>query len=199
MSIEHSVIKNGAIYFVEISHDEGATNPAAGNTGECVIYSLGRNHKNFNPEKIEEIMTTFQHKDNKPYVMLSYHEHGTGVWSVSGEGPSCEFDSVQKAGLFYAGQDFVDMTANENPSFFNLALLSFARCVCKDYSAWCNGETYLFSIHKAAYDFEIDIDFDEYEDQGLLEAVDGSNNYYSHHEAYQAAISRLQAILDEVS
>jgi len=159
------------VFFVVIENDDSGENPASGENDECVIHSLGTRHTNHNPHKIESIIKKYKGAKRKPYVMLSYYEHGNCVWSIRGEGPKCEFDSVDTAGLFYAGKVFIKENSKVSDEEFNAKLMDYARQTCTEYTAWCNGSIYKYTIYKARYDKEIDTDFFEYQDQDLLEEM----------------------------
>ncbi len=65
--------------------------------------------------------------------LLSYFEHGNCLWSLSGEGIPCQWDTVNSAGILIAP------TAHE-------ANTDTARAILKEYTDWCNGESYWYSI-----------------------------------------------------
>lgn len=78
--------------------------------------------------------------DNGLAHFLSYYEHGQCLWSLSGEGSSCPFDSVRFAGLLVwegdpdnIGGDTSDKTKD-------------ARSFINRYTLWCNGEIYGFTM-----------------------------------------------------
>lgn len=72
---------------------------------------------------------------------LSYYEHGDGMFSLRGEGPQCQFDSVGFAGfLIWEGKptDMGHRTREERADY--------ARRFLEGYNAWANGHVYGFVL-----------------------------------------------------
>jgi hypothetical protein len=67
--------------------------------------------------------------------VLSYHEHGSCVWSLMGEGPQCQWDTVQFAGIYWVP---TDVPQDERRTYAKAAL--------REYTDWCNGACYGYSI-----------------------------------------------------
>jgi len=75
--------------------------------------------------------------------VLSYFEHGGCVWSLMGEGPQCQWDSVRVAGLLYwdgkpkdVGKDYAERRKS-------------AIGFLEQYTEWANGECYYYVIEDA--------------------------------------------------
>lgn len=64
---------------------------------------------------------------------LAYYEHGLCRWSLSGEGPRCNFDTVDCAGVVYYDGDPKDLPAGYE------AREKDARAFLERYTDWCNG------------------------------------------------------------
>jgi hypothetical protein len=75
---------------------------------------------------------------------LSYYEHGLCKWSLRGEGPQCRWDSVNTAGLLIWTGLPGDMGAK---TYQDRA--TDARNFLDEYTDWCNGNCYWFSLEDA--------------------------------------------------
>jgi hypothetical protein len=75
---------------------------------------------------------------------LSYYEHGLCKWSLRGEGPQCRWDSVDIAGLLIWTGKPTDIGAL---SYDDRA--TDARNFLEEYTDWCNGNCYWFSLESA--------------------------------------------------
>lgn len=117
------------ILFATLEHDGDAQNPC--DDGNFTVYSLGRNHLNsIGLERANELLE----EHGKRAFRLSYFEHGSCVWSLQGQGPQCEFDSVSFAGvLVIEGDDDFDFE-------------SYAKSALEEYTSWCNGDVYGYTI-----------------------------------------------------
>ena len=72
---------------------------------------------------------------------LSYYEHGLCRWSLRGEGSQCRWDSVDIAGLLIWTGKPSDMGAR---TYEDRA--KDARNFLEEYTDWCNGNCYWFSL-----------------------------------------------------
>ena len=72
---------------------------------------------------------------------LSYYEHGLCRWSLRGEGPQCRWDSVDIAGLLlWTGKPAaLGAKSHENRA-------QDTRHFLEEYTDWCNGNCYWFSL-----------------------------------------------------
>lgn len=92
---------------------------------------------------------------------LSYFEHGECVWSLSGEGPQCRWDSTQFAGLLVWDQDAGDL----GPESYEDRKKDAAAFI-KRYTQWCNGEIYGYTVeavkdcHACGKEEDAKVDFD---------------------------------------
>jgi len=75
---------------------------------------------------------------------LSYYEHGLCTWSLRGEGPQCRWDSVDIAGLLIWTGRPTDMGAK---TYEDRRI--DARNLLEEYTDWCNGNCYWFSVEGA--------------------------------------------------
>lgn len=115
--------------------------------------------------------------------ILSYFEHGDGCWSLRGEGPQCQFDSTQIAGLLvwegkpkdcsFCKEEFLKQLEapghQYDKAWFSRdykTRASAARSFLKNYSDWANGHCYQYSIKE--YD-------EETEEEG--EDIDSCSGY----------------------
>jgi len=125
---------------VEIWHDQDAPNPMD-NDGSWKLYSFSTRHVNFkHPDEFRGIGFTRKLQVGTAFL-LSYYEHGNCVWSLRNEGPQCQWDSVRTAGI---------LVWEESPSNMGAKTLEErakdARAFLKDYTAYCNGECYGYTI-----------------------------------------------------
>lgn len=132
---------NGKTAIIEILHDDSPENPLTAMDGIGLIYSRSNRHSNFNPEAIQKIKKT-----RKYYVMLDYYEHGNSVWSVTGEGPQCEWDSVRFAGCWIPDSCLLNELKRVPMVERQEKVKEWARQACETYNQWCNGEVYGYSV-----------------------------------------------------
>lgn len=72
---------------------------------------------------------------------LSYYEHGLCKWSLPGQGPQCEWDSVDIAGLLIWTGKPIGMGAKTYEG-----RTTDARNFLEHYTEWCNGNCYWFTL-----------------------------------------------------
>lgn len=82
-----------------------------------------------------------------PYtVMLDCYEHGGQVWSVTGSGPQCLFDTARGAGVWVPDQclreELDSIKTNEGIDVARSKAVEFARQALGSYNAWLAGECY---------------------------------------------------------
>lgn len=133
---------------ITVASDPDLENPAEFD-GSWTPYSFGRQHASYkDPEALG--LSLDRDEDGKPKIMnpglrrklkvglaffLAYYEHGGCVWSLTGEGPQCRWDSVRIAGLLVWEHKPGDMGA-KTPE----ARAKDARAFLESYNAWSNGE-----------------------------------------------------------
>jgi hypothetical protein len=82
-----------------------------------------------------------------PYtVMLDCYEHGGQVWSVTGSGPQCLFDTARGAGVWVPDQclreELDSIKTNEGIDAARTKVVEFARQALGSYNAWLAGDCY---------------------------------------------------------
>jgi hypothetical protein len=77
---------------------------------------------------------------------LSYYEHSLCRWSLRGEGPQCRWDSVNMAGLLI----WTGMPAAMGAKTYEDRAMD-ARSFLEEYTEWCNGNCYWFSLEAAEW------------------------------------------------
>ena len=82
-----------------------------------------------------------------PYtVMLDCYEHGGQVWSVTGSGPQCLFDTARGAGVWVPDQclreELDSIKTNEGLDAARTKAVEFARQALGSYNAWLAGDCY---------------------------------------------------------
>lgn len=73
--------------------------------------------------------------------LLSYFEHGQCQWSLAGEGPQCRWDSVTFAGILVWEEEESALGPKTKKD-----REKDARAFISNYTAWCNGYVYGFTI-----------------------------------------------------
>jgi len=82
-----------------------------------------------------------------PYtVMLDCYEHGGQVWSVTGSGQQCLFDTARGAGVWVPDQclreELDSIKTNEGLDAARTKAIEFARQALGSYNAWLAGDCY---------------------------------------------------------
>jgi len=82
-----------------------------------------------------------------PYtVMLDCYEHGGQVWSVTGSGPQCLFDTARGTGIWVPDQclreELDSIKTNEGLDAARTKAVEFARQALESYNAWLAGDCY---------------------------------------------------------
>ena len=82
-----------------------------------------------------------------PYtVMLDCYEHGGQVWSVTGSGPQCLFDTARGAGVWVPDQclreELDSIKTNEGIDLARSKAVEFARQALGSYNAWLASDCY---------------------------------------------------------
>lgn len=164
----HQIItRNGKEYilFVRIDNDDSPENPLEEGRSNGYIYSLGRRHCNFNPDAVEDAV-----KNNPDHVKLSYFEHGQCRWSVQGDsrpGEEFQWDGVRFAGVWVPDKDAlanIDFKGTDPaPEARRKRIIEYAKGVCEEYTQWCNGEVYGYTV--ALYQLQRDEDGDPIEER----------------------------------
>jgi len=83
----------------------------------------------------------------EPYtVMLDCYEHGGQVWSVTGSGQQCLFDTARGAGVWVPDQclreELDSIKTNEGIDAARTKAVEFARQALGSYNAWLAGDCY---------------------------------------------------------
>ena len=135
-------------YVVRIAHDQDTESPAEFDS-QWRVYSFGRRHVNyrhpgdfFDGNGCPKLWLRNKLRTGLAHV-LSYFEHGVGIWSLRGTGPQCRWDSVDVAGVAvwehppsYLGGKTPDERAADCAAFLG------------EYNDWCNGHCYYYTIDK---------------------------------------------------
>lgn len=81
---------------------------------------------------------------NKYAVQLDVYSHGCFIYSISGEGVQCQFDTAKGGAVWVPNDDLVVHLESMNNGFGALVedLHEICRGCLQDYNAWNNGETY---------------------------------------------------------
>lgn len=128
------------ILFVSSDPDENPSNPLENVDGVGTIRSFGRKHRN--PMSVGEALDLM--KEDADVVPLSYHEHGTCVWSVADGVPTDDFDSVGFAGVWIPDEsvrESVPKDAREGDAR-RAWFREQAKQACTMYTFYCNGDVH---------------------------------------------------------
>lgn len=133
---------------VRIEHDSDTESPAE--YGGWVLHSFSRRHRSFtDPDTLGLGSIGFRRKlACGTAFLLSYYEHGNCQWALRGCGVSCPWDSVDVAGVLIWSDKPRDLAKD-----FDTRRKS-AESFLSEYTDWCNGACYYFSITE--YDDEGD-------------------------------------------
>ncbi|TRZ50074.1 MAG: hypothetical protein D4S01_07385 [Dehalococcoidia bacterium] len=173
------------IMFVSVRMDASADDPTGMDEGMGTFHSLSHRHSTFNKECARLLQPPDVERDDNPFdedgeliygetdaVPLSYFEHGNCVWSVIGEGPRCQFDSVHFAGVWEPSSMHVEyadeakLTGKERFKY----MCDIARSACKTWTDWCNGFVYVIdAVLYVLRDDESDDESDYGDRTNLLE------------------------------
>lgn len=122
---------------ITLGHDSDVENPLEWT--DWKLYSFNRRHINFrHPDEFFPPGIGLRRKlDAGTAFVLSYYGHGNCVWSLQGEGPKCPWDTTRTAGiLIWEGK----------PKRIGADRREAARNILKEYTLWCNGECYYYTI-----------------------------------------------------
>lgn len=131
---------------ITIGHDHDVESPCD-NDGAWKLYSFNRRHNSFkHPDHFfTENRKPKSFLGNKMRVglafVLGYYEHGLCEWALSGEQQPCDWDSVNVAGVLV----WEEKASNMGPKTKEDRAKD-ARAFLEEYTAWCNGECYWYSI-----------------------------------------------------
>lgn len=79
-------------------------------------------------------------------VILDVFEHGGIMFSVSGYGPQCQWDTTIGGAIWVPDDVAHDcIMTSEDPRPKHELAREYAEQACKAYTAWCNGQTYVVS------------------------------------------------------
>lgn len=142
---------------VHVGYDDDTESPSDREAGWGFrLISFGRRHVNHeDPSKFfgdngRPVLWLRNKLKAKTAFFLSYYEHGLCRWPLSGEGPHCQWDSVDVAGLLLWEGKAKDLHPLPQPR------VAAARAFLEEYTDWCNGECYWYSIEDADTGEEVD-------------------------------------------
>ena len=125
---------------IRIFYDVCATSP--NEWGGWKLHSFNRRHRSFkDPSFLQDTNGNLQIGWRRKFAVgtafiLSYYEHSGCFWTLTGEGPSCLFDSVATAGcLEWIGPGKLPSGYAEREKC--------ARAFLKTYTAWANGHVFV--------------------------------------------------------
>jgi len=137
---------------ITIEHDIDTENPADYDHEWKPISFVSKfiNHEDpeqyikFEDGKIVPATKELKEKFEKGFAyLLDYYEHGLGLWSIHGHGPSCEWDNSSVAGILVWNHKDEDMGADTPETRMEDAKRFLSR-----YSDWCNGTCHYFEVHE---------------------------------------------------
>ena len=128
-----------------IDYDPDVERPDCGYQGWMPV-SFGRRHSNFeHPDNFclnKRVNLGLRRKVQVGLAFwLSYYEQGLCAWFLRGEGPQCRWDSVYVAGILIWTGKPSDLGAKTYED-----RMQDARNFLEEYTDWCNGNCYWFSL-----------------------------------------------------
>lgn len=156
---------------INLWHDDMADDPTEYDGWK--VHSFGRrHHNNVKPEDVgfeydydKECHVPdadLQAKlDSGLAFMLDYYEHGQCMWSLSGEGPQCRWDTARFAGIMVWEQGESDLGPVEPDE-----RRADAKRTIERYTEWCNGSVFGYTVEavqkccECGADKDADVDFD---------------------------------------
>lgn len=174
---------NQITYIMNFHHSDCADDPS-----DCGIYeffSFNSRHVNF---KHPNEFGLCPGKNGDPYFsiakfrnlykrgliyILSCYQHSGIVWSMKGEGPQCQFDTAQVAGL-------ICLNETEHKRLRLKRREEIARSYLKEYNQYINGEVYGFTIEE-----KIDEDGEE------TKFIDSCGGYYDAEQMIEDAFESI--------
>lgn len=160
------------IIFKEVVADEEPLHPLNDCDGMGKILSFCTRHSAFDKEAIEKEM------GNKDKVMLSYFEHGLCLWGVAGTmngTPDFEWDGVEHAGLWIPDNVLLDEAKELKGKERQEKMREWAAQACEEFTAYCNGNYYLFVVQVFKVRKEGENIFDKRSDYRFDEEVSGDS------------------------
>ena len=132
-----------------LGYDQDTEDPSE--YGGWKLYSFSRRHSNFqdpdnffiesNDGLIPNIGIRRKLACGTAYI-LSYYEHGQCSWSLQGEGSSCPWDSQYMAGILVWEDNVKELQKGYDEREKS------ARCFLEEYTNWCNGQCFWYSIER---------------------------------------------------
>jgi len=127
---------------VHLGHDHDCESPSDWDGWKTYSFSTNHtNHKHPNELDVSEGSELRAKLDSGLAFFLSYYEHGRCLWSLRGEGPSCQWDSVNEAGILVWEQDEAN---NGNVTLEDRR--KDAQAFLDSWNAYVNGDCYYYSI-----------------------------------------------------
>lgn len=146
---------------VRIDYDDSPEDPCEWDVFK--VYSFSRKHTSFrHPSEFSVKDIGFRRKlDAKTAFFLDYFEHGTGRWSLTGEGMQCPWDTAHFAGvLLLADPKAIAPDKREDQ----------ARKFLETYSNWCNSWVYGYQIETEDGD-DVDSCWGFYSNEDVIAAI----------------------------
>ena len=178
--------QNGVVFSIQIQQDEHAMNPVEDCDCSGKIHSFSRRHGNFldlHTADIEEAYEELNQRfgpEGEGWIRLGYFEHGNCKWFPIDNGipPGTEhdfrWDGCSFAGVWEADKNVQDNLGNLQGKERYELLLKYCASVCEEYTNWCNGWVYGYSLtfpQTGATDSCGGFSGYDWEKNGLLESV----------------------------
>ena len=150
--------QNGVSFSIEIIHDISPPNPMEDFDGNGKIHSFNRRHYNFLDvtkhgcwtieEAIEQLEFMFGPRGTH-WMPLSYYEHGNSSWFPAGDQPigvEFQWDGTRFAGVWEMDELVRENLGDPEADGFADSAYKYCKGVCDEYTNWCNGWVYGYSI-----------------------------------------------------
>lgn len=128
---------------LRIEHDPDCECPMTACDGMWTLHSFNRRSIHYtNPDTFFPINIGLRRKMAVGLAfMLDYYEHGLGMYSISGGGPQCQWDTARGAGILIWGNKPDEMGAKTVED-----REKDAQSFLDEYNDWMNGNCYYFIL-----------------------------------------------------
>jgi hypothetical protein len=148
-----------------LSHDSDASNPLEDSDGMGRIYSSAR-HSNTQRQMQEALgLDSYWNPDGSdpaPYaILLDVYDHGGQVFSISGNGMQCRFDTARGGAVWVPDQCCLDHIMSLPEADRQAEAIKDCQAALEVYNAWLSGDTYGICFATCELDTGKEIESDE--------------------------------------
>jgi hypothetical protein len=185
MQMQKTEIRNNV--YIKIEHDTDTESPLE---YDCFEFVNGWTDRDRYAELREELNTADY---GKTWWYLDCYRHGNEVWSLTGEGYQCVFDTSRKCGILHL--------PSRDPSEVGKDPKKAAEDIIETYNKWVSGDTWWYRIEYAEYVHEggtcpcCDTENVVWRTDRLVE-YDSCGGFIGQDHAQQEILSSLETLLE---